>query len=82
MENVFAKIGKFIIPALLGLAVVGGAVTYFLYEMTQSSFMAGGSKYRPIVPAPAAVDAAKVSTACQGDYTSRWIGCSLQPAAQ
>jgi hypothetical protein len=76
-EIVFKKppLGALVVGVIAGTVALAGAGAY-LYEIIQSSLMAGGTRYAVKVP-PIAPQKVADQARCQADVVQRWTGCSL-----
>lgn len=67
--------GALVVGVIFGTIAVTGAGLY-LYELIQTSLMAGGTRYAVKVP-PIAPQKIADQACCQDGVVQRWIGCSL-----
>jgi hypothetical protein len=67
--------GALVVGFLAGTVALVGAGTY-LYELIQTSLMAGGSRYAVKVP-PIAPQKIENEARCSPNVVQRWTGCSL-----
>ena len=65
------------IALIIGLGILGS----YVYHMAQTSFMAGGSLYKPKLPEIPAIDVTQIPQ-CDPSIQSRWIKCFVAPKAQ
>jgi hypothetical protein len=71
---------KIAVPAIVGLALAGGVVSWWVSEIMNSSYRTGGtlfSKYATVYPTiknPSPSEA----PFCDPAYKLRWVGCSLK----
>jgi hypothetical protein len=67
--------GALVVGFLAGTVALVGVGTY-LYELIQTSFMAGSTRYAVKVP-PIAPQKIENEARCSPNVVQRWTGCSL-----
>jgi hypothetical protein len=67
--------GALVVGFIGGIVALSGAGLY-VYNLIQTSLMAGGSMYAVKVP-PIAPQKIADQARCQPEVVQRWIGCSL-----